>query len=114
MLIDVEHMSLKSFNDPMNIVEHSAQIRRPMCCQPCTPRLASFRNRSTLSLLNKDAIEMEPCKIRGATQPSFHPLGPEGKEIFSPSGRWRNMSLTCPRTTNGTQYRRKAKLAYHC
>jgi hypothetical protein len=33
------------------------------------PRLASSRNRSTSSLLNKDAIEMEPCKIRGTTQP---------------------------------------------
>ena len=33
------------------------------------PRLASSRNRSTSSLLHKDATEMEPCKIRGTTQP---------------------------------------------
>jgi hypothetical protein len=39
---------------------------------------------------------MEPCKIRGTTQPSSHALGLEGKEISSPSGRGRKMSLTSP------------------
>jgi len=58
------------------------------------PRLASSRNRSTSSLLNKDATEIEPCKIRGTTQPLGSRTGLEGKEISSPSGRGRKMSLT--------------------
>ena len=39
---------------------------------------------------------MEPCKIRGTTHPSSHAQGLEGKEIPSPSGRGRKMSLTSP------------------
>src|SRR5215467_2941514 len=58
------------------------------------PRLASFRNRSTSSLHNKDAIEMEPCKIRSTTQPLVSCTELEGKKISSPSGRGRTMSLT--------------------
>src|SRR6266496_231214 len=77
------------------------------------PRLASSRNRSTSSPLNKDATEMEPCKIRGTTQPLVSRTG-AGRQgnIFSfrsreknvldfssyrsPSGRGRKMSLTSP------------------
>src|SRR5215467_1278900 len=47
-------------------------------------RLVSIRNRSTSSLLNKDATEMDLCKIRGTTQPSSHAPGLEDKEISSP------------------------------
>jgi hypothetical protein len=39
---------------------------------------------------------MEPCKIRGTAQPRLHAQGLEGKEISSPSGRGRKMSLTSP------------------
>jgi len=40
--------------------------------------------------------KMEACKIRSTTQPPSHAQGLEGKEISSPSGRGRKMSLTSP------------------
>jgi hypothetical protein len=39
---------------------------------------------------------MEACKIRSTTHPLVHAQGLEGKEISSPSGRGRKMSLTSP------------------
>src|SRR6266496_1821157 len=56
------------------------------------PRLASSRNRSTSSLLNKDATEMEPCKIRGTTQPLVSRTG-AGRQgnIFSFRSREKNV-----------------------
>jgi hypothetical protein len=39
---------------------------------------------------------MEPYKIHRTTQPLVHAQGLEGKEISSPSGRGRKMSLTSP------------------
>ena len=39
---------------------------------------------------------MELCNIRGTTHPFVRPQGLEGKEISSPSGRGRKMSLTSP------------------
>jgi hypothetical protein len=37
---------------------------------------------------------MEPCKIHGTTQRPSHAQGLEGKELSSPSGRGKKMSLT--------------------
>jgi hypothetical protein len=56
------------------------------------PRLASSRNRSTSSLLNKDATEIEPCKIRGTTPPlgSRTGAGRQGN-IFSFRSREKNV-----------------------
>ena len=39
---------------------------------------------------------MELCNLRGTTKPRTHALGLEGKQISSPSGRGRKMSLTSP------------------
>src|SRR6266852_4721059 len=56
------------------------------------PRLASSRNRSPSSLLNKDATEIEPCKIRGTTQPLVSRTG-AGRQgnIFSFRSREKNV-----------------------
>src|SRR6266704_498260 len=56
------------------------------------PRLASSRNRSTSSPLNKDATEIEPCKIRGTTQPLVSRTG-AGRQgnIFSFRSREKNV-----------------------
>src|SRR5216683_7009372 len=64
------------------------------------PRLASSRNRSTSSLLNKDATEMEPCQIRGTTQPLVSRTG-AGRQgnIFSFRSREKNvLDFSSPRT----------------
>src|SRR6266702_169522 len=56
------------------------------------PRLASSRNRSTSSPLNKDATEMEPCKIRGTTQPLVSRTG-AGRQVNTFSFRSREKNV---------------------
>jgi len=87
--------SLYPLGQPKKALGHEPQIDLCVANQ-ATPRLASFRNRSTSSLLDKGATEMEPCKIRSTPNASSHAQGLEGKEPPSPSGRRRKMSLTSP------------------
>jgi hypothetical protein len=59
-----------------------------------------------LSLLNKDAIEMEPCKIRGATQPLVSRTGLEGKEISPFRSRDKNvLDFSSPKTLSSMNLR---------
>src|SRR5215471_16368976 len=61
---------------------------RSMCCQPGNRNvLASFSNRSTSLLFNKDATEMEPHKIRGTTQRLVSRTGAGKQGNTSPSSR---------------------------
>ena len=67
-----------------------------MCCQPGNRDvLASFKNRSTSSPLDKDATEMEPCKIPARTNASSHAqgAGKQRKYLLLPV-EGRKMSLT--------------------
>jgi hypothetical protein len=93
-------LSLRVTPIPSRTTQESTRPRasdRPMCCQP--------GNRHGLPASDIDrrrrySIKMQPRwnHARSAAQPnsSSHAQGLEGKEISSPSGRGRKMSLTSP------------------
>src|SRR6185503_18248537 len=87
-----------------------------MCCQPGNrrgfPASKTDRRRHysmTSSLLNRDATEMEPCKIRGITQCLPSAQGLEVKQVLSTSSRGTRMFLTSYRsgvyTSNAASFR---------
>src|ERR1700746_1584303 len=85
-------LSLRVTPIPSRTTQKSTRPRasdRSVCCQPGNRNvLASFKNRSTSSPLNKDVTEMEPCKIRGTNQRLVsRTRGWKAKEIPSPSSR---------------------------
>jgi len=89
-------LSLRETSIPSRTTQESTRppaSDRPMCCQPGNRHgFASFRNRSTSSLLNKDATQMEACKIRGTTQRLVSRTGPRRQgNIFSFQSREKNV-----------------------
>src|SRR5215813_4695102 len=63
-----------------------------MCCQPGNRTACQLQRPIHIPLLNKDATEMEPCKIRGMTQRLAARTGAGWQEhIFSFRSREQNV-----------------------
>src|SRR5215475_1953796 len=76
-----------------------------MCCQPGNRTACQLQRPIHIPLLNKDATEMEPCKIRGMTQRLAARTGAGWQEhIFSFRSREQNvLYISSYRSGDNTQ-----------